>query len=150
MRIMDKEEKNTRLIPEKLQFLADLGRTSAWITGHYSKFLKPYGISTQQFNVLRVLRTVNDCIPMNKVNELLIIRSPNITRLIDKLVSKQLVIRKREETDRRLVYVKITGKGLELLAKIDNEHEGELSDYMDSFTKEEAVMMTAVLKKIRS
>jgi len=140
----------TSLIPEKLIFLADLGRTSAWIKNRYTVFLKPYGISTQQFNILRVLRTANNWIPMHEVNELLIIKSPNITRLADKLVSKKLINRKRCEEDRRVVYVQITDEGLDLLKKIDKKHEGELSDYMDSFTKEEAILMTKIMKKIRS
>ena len=147
---MAKKVKNTGLIPEKLQFLADLGRTSAWISNRYTTFLKPYGISTQQFNILRVLRTANDWIAMHKVNELLIIKSPNITRLADKLVAKALINRNRSVEDRRVVYVQITDDGRKLLAQIDKEHEGELSDYMDSFTKEEAIMMAEILKRIRA
>jgi len=147
---MAKKIKNSSLISEKLQFVADLSRTSAWIGNRYTNFLKPYGISTQQFNILRVLRSANDWMTMNKVNELLIHKSPNITRLADKLVTKTLIERDRSAKDRREVYIKITDKGLKLLAKIDIEHEGELSDYMDSFTKEEAIFMTEILKRIRS
>lgn len=146
---MTKKEKGAVLIPEKLQFVADLSRTSAWIANRYTDFLKAYGISTQQFNILRVLRSTNDWLAMNQVNELLIIKSPNITRLADKLVTKQLVKRKRCDEDRRVVFVQITDEGLELLAQIDIKHEGELSAYMDSFTVEEAIMMTKILKKIR-
>jgi DNA-binding MarR family transcriptional regulator len=142
--------KETSLIPEKLQFIADLSRTSSWITRRYTDFLKPYGISTQQFNILRVLRTAIDWIAMHEVNELMIVRSPNITRLADKLVHKKLIKRNRSTEDRRVVYVKITEPGLKLLAQIDEKHEGELSDYMDSFTIEEAIMITKILKKIRS
>ena len=147
---MTKKIKETGLIPEKLEFIADLSRTSAWIANRYTNFLKPYGISTQQFNILRVLRSANDWVVMNEVNELLITKSPNITRIADKLIAKELVSRKRSEDDRRLVYVQITDEGLKLLTKIDIEHEGELSDYMKAFTKTEAIMMTEILKKIRS
>lgn len=147
---MIKKDQDSRLIPEKLRFIADLGRTSAWISNRYTAFLKPYGISTQQFNILRVLRAANDWLAMHEVNELLIIKSPNITRLADKLVTKALINRKRSEEDRRVVYVQITDEGKQLLGQIDIEHEGELSDYMDSFTKEEAIMMTEILKRIRT
>jgi len=146
---MEKKIKDTSLIPEKLQFIADLSRTSAWIANRYTVFLKPYGISTQQFNILRVLRTADDWIAMHKVNELLIIKSPNITRLADKLVTKELISRNRSVEDRRIVSVQITNEGRKLLVQIDEEHEGELSDYMDSFTKKEAIMITQILKKIR-
>lgn len=140
----------TSLISEKLQFVADLGRTSGWISNRYTVFLKPYGISTQQLNILRVLRSANDWVAMHKVNELLIIKSPNVTRLADKLVTKALVERDRSVKDRRVVFIQVTEEGRKLLARFDIEHEGELSDYMDSFTKEEAIQLTEILKRIRS
>ena len=147
---MTKKVQQSNLIPKKLLFIADLGRTSAWIANRYTAFLKPYGISTQQFNILRVLRSATDWMAMHKVNELMIIKSPNITRLADKLVTKALIKRERSEEDRRVVYVQITNEGLKLLTQIDIEHESELSDYMDSFTTEEAIMITKILKKIRN
>lgn len=138
------------LIQDKLNFIADLGRTSAWIANRYTEFLKPYGISTQQFNILRVLRSENNWVVMHRVNELLIIKSPNITRLADKLVIKKLIERDRSANDRRVVNIKITKEGLKVLELIDVEHEGELSDYMNSFTEKEAIMITEVLKRIRN
>jgi DNA-binding MarR family transcriptional regulator len=147
---MAKKVKDTSLISEKMQFVADLSRTSAWIANRYTNFLKPYGISTQQFNVLRVLRSADDWVAMNKINELLIIKSPNVTRLVDKLVTKEFVNRDRSAKDRRVVYIQITKEGQKLLTQIDLEHEGALSEYMDSFTKDEAILMTAILKRIRS
>jgi DNA-binding MarR family transcriptional regulator len=147
---MKEKIKDTSLIPEKLLFIAEIGRTSAWIANRYTAFLKPYGISTQQFNILRVLRSADDWVAMHKINELLIIKSPNITRLADKLITKTLIDRNRSEEDRRIVSVKITSEGRKLLSQIDMKHEGELSDYMDSFTEEEAIMMKKILKKIRT
>lgn len=146
---MTEKIKETGLISEKLQFIAELTRTSAWIANRYTIFLKPYGISTQQFNILRVLRTANDWVVTSEVNELMFIKSPNITRLVDKLVTKGLVIRDRCIDDRRVVYIKITDSGKKLLSEIDLEHEGELSAYMDLFTIEQAVMMTKILKEMR-
>ena len=147
---MGKKKKESRLVPEKLWFVAELGRTSSWIGNRYTEFLKPFGISPQQFNILRVLRTSGEWVAMNEVNELLIIKSPNITRLADKLVIKKLAIRKRSVSDRRVVYIQITKLGLDLLSKIDIEHEGAQSEYMDRFTVEEAELLTKVLKRIRA
>lgn len=147
--VMAKKVDDTGLKSEKLQCVAELGRTSAWIAKRYTDFLKPYGVSTQQLNILRVLRTADDWMAMHEVNNLMIIKSPNVTRLADKLVTKQLINRNRSEADRRIVYVQITDKALELLNEIDREHKGEVSDYLDSFTVEEAVLMTEILKRIR-
>ncbi len=147
--VISKPKKNN-LVPEKMQMIAEIARTSSWIANRYTTFLKPYGISTQLFNILRVLRTANDWITMNEVNELMIIKSPNITRLTDKLIDKKLISRKRSTTDRRVVYVKILDAGLNLLTDIDAKHEGIQSEYMNQFSEEEALMITEVLKRIRS
>ncbi len=147
---MAKKVTETGMTPEKMQFVADLSRTSAWIANRYTTFLKPFGISTQQLNILRVLRSANDWVAMHKVNELLIIKSPNITRLVDKLVIKELVNRDRSVKDRRVVYVQITAKGEKLLNQINIEHASDLNEYMDSFSTEEAIMMTEIFKRIRT
>ena len=139
---------HSRLIPEKLKFIAEIGRTSAWLTQHYTRFLKPYNISTQQLNILRVLRTKKDRVKMNEINELLIVKSPNVTRLVDKLIIQKLVQRDRSEADRRVVYIKITRAGLDMLTDFDKKHEGELSQYMDSFTVEEARQFREILQRI--
>lgn len=143
------QENNSRLSNEKLDCIAELGKTSAWISNRYTEFLQPYGISPQQFNILRVLRRTAEWTTMNTVKELLIVKSPNTTRLTDKLVVKKLVKRKRSSTDRRMVFVHITDSGLELLEELDKQHEGPLSEYMDQFTVEEAILMTQILKRIR-
>lgn len=146
---MTGKKKKSRLKNEKLNFLAELGRTNAWLEARYTRFLKPYGISPQQLNILRVLRRENTRIKMNMINELLIVKSPNVTRLVDKLITNDLVLRNRSSEDRRIVYIEITKSGLDLLARFDKDHEGELSEYMDSFTIKEAVETTKLLKRIR-
>jgi DNA-binding MarR family transcriptional regulator len=82
--------------------------------------LEPYGITPQQFNVLRILRGARpDGLCTLTIAERMIEQAPGITRLIDRLEAKQLVVRVRSEEDRRQVWCRITAAGLRLLARLD-------------------------------
>src|SRR5690349_12792490 len=90
------------------------------LRGHFERILDPHGITGQQYNILRILRGAgSEGLPTMDIGDRLIERSPGLTRLIDRLEKKGLVLRLRCETDRRQVFCKITKDGLQLLAKID-------------------------------
>jgi DNA-binding MarR family transcriptional regulator len=81
---------------------------------------EPYGITLQQFNVLRILRGARpDGLCTLTIAERMIEQAPGITRLIDRLEAKQLVVRVRSAEDRRQVWCRITPAGLRLLARLD-------------------------------
>ncbi len=89
--------------------------------------LRPRGVSPEQYNVLRILRSARDKgHPTLEIAQRMISRSPNITRMIDKLIAKGLARRERAEDDRRVVRIRITPKGLEVLARADKAAEGVL------------------------
>ena len=73
-------------------------------------------------------------------------RAPNATRLMDKLCDKNLIERTRCESDRRVVYVKISPKGLQLL---DHINIGEFDSHMNSISEDEAKLLNKLLDKIR-
>jgi len=82
--------------------------------------LEPYGITVQQFNVLRILRGARpEGLCTLTITKRMIEQTPGITRLIDRLVAKHLVARERSEEDRRQVWCRITPQGLRLLARLD-------------------------------
>ncbi|MDQ3697526.1 MAG: MarR family transcriptional regulator [Gemmatimonadota bacterium] len=86
--------------------------------------IEPYGITGQQYNVLRILRGAEaDGLPTLTIAERMLERAPGITRMIDRLETKGLVVRERRPDDRRCVYCRITGKGLELLKRLDRPVE---------------------------
>ncbi|MDO1501319.1 MarR family transcriptional regulator [Winogradskyella maritima] len=82
--------------------------------------LKPYDLSIEQFNVLRILRGQNGK-PLNlqDINERMVAKSSNTTRLVDKLIDKSFTKRKPSKSNRRKVDVSITAKGLEVLKTLD-------------------------------
>ena len=143
------KELNTKFLDDKHKFITNLVYTSTWIKNLFSDLIKQFGISSQQFNILRILRGANDWLAMSIVKERMVEKSPNATRLADKLVDKQLIERERSESDRRVVFVKITSKGLELLAKVDQIENKKFEDCISRITPEEAKQFSAILDKMR-
>jgi DNA-binding MarR family transcriptional regulator len=89
-------------------------------------------LSPVQYNVLRILRGAGDeGLWAGEIGERLITRSPDVTRLIDRLEKRRLVKRKRDPSDRRAVRIQITDLGREEIASIDQKSRNLLQSYMD-------------------
>jgi len=124
--------------------------TSNFLAAKQNKFMAEYGLSLAQFNILRILRGANDWISVNTVKERMVEKSPNTTRLMDKLLDKKRINRKRCNDDRRVVYVKISKKGLTLLAEIDERFEDERESMMpNTLSADEANKLSELLDKLR-
>ncbi|WP_158838413.1 MarR family winged helix-turn-helix transcriptional regulator [Polaribacter sp. L3A8] len=130
----------------KLKAFINIKYTANWISSRENEFFKPYAISPQQYNILRILRGAKDRIKVQIVKDRMIERAPNATRLMDKLYDKNLIERERCEEDRRVVYVRITKLGLELLTNID---ENKTLSFLDNLTDEEALTLSNLLDKLR-
>jgi DNA-binding MarR family transcriptional regulator len=94
--------------------------TAGWLNGLTIRHLKPFGLSPQQYNVLRILRgKQGQAVSAQTIAERMIDRSSNVSRLIEKLRTKNWVTRAENPEDRRCVHVAITPEGMRLLARID-------------------------------
>ncbi len=131
---------------EKIKALVNIKYTASWLNSKENDFFKPYGISPQQYNILRILRGAKKEIKVQLIKSRMIERAPNATRLMDKLCEKELIKRTRCKEDRRVVYVAITKTGLSLLTKIDLH--GNIS-FLDKLSEEEAAVLSDLLDKIR-
>jgi DNA-binding MarR family transcriptional regulator len=137
---------NSKFPNERVKALINIKYTANWLDNIGNEILKPYKISIQQYNILRILRGSTNALTVKIVKERMIQKSPNSTRLMDKLCDKKLIERTRCENDRRVVYVKITTKGLQLLNNINID---EFDEYMNTITEAEAKTLNRILDKIR-
>lgn len=103
---------------EETAFL-DLMRTTDLLSRAFVPILKAEDLSSNQYNVLRILRGAPEGLPCGEVGNRMITRDPDITRLLDRLEKRGLISRWRETKDRRVVMAKITAQGLKLLARLD-------------------------------
>ncbi|MEX2592060.1 MAG: MarR family transcriptional regulator [Anditalea sp.] len=96
--------------------------THSYIVSEQNKLFKPHGISPEQYNVLRILRGQHtNPISVSSIQEGMLNKMSNASRLVEKLKQKGLVVRKECPSDRRQVDVSITPMGLKLLASLENE-----------------------------
>ena len=140
------KEINSTFSNERLKALLNIKYTASWLDQIGTELLKPFNISEQQYNILRILRGARKEITVTEVKERMVQKSPNTTRLMDKLCEKKLIERRRCDNDRRVVFVKISKKGLTLLEKINLN---DFDIYMNRLTESEAKMLNELLDKIR-
>ena len=101
-------------------------RTGAMMMDEIEQFLKPYGVTATQYNVLRILRgSEPDGLCRNELRDRMLTRMPDVTRLLDRMEEAGLVARTREDEDRRMVRSKITERGMKLLADVDGATQDE-------------------------
>jgi DNA-binding MarR family transcriptional regulator len=104
--------------PEEVAFL-ELCRTTDLLSRNLSQLLKTEELSSNQYNVLRILRGAPDGLPCGELGNRMITRDPDITRLLDRLEKRGLILRWRDTGDRRVVMARIEPEGLKLLARMD-------------------------------
>lgn len=137
---------DSRFPNNKVKALINILYTANWITSFQNEYFKPFGISPQQFNILRILNGAKEALKVQTIKDRMIERSPNATRLMDKLCEKQLIERIPCPDDRRVVHIHITDKGTQLLSRIsDNFNE----DLLKNITEQEAQMLSDLLDKMR-
>jgi DNA-binding MarR family transcriptional regulator len=123
---------------------ADLMRRSLAVV------VEPLDITVQQYNVLRILRDAGERgLPTLDIAEHMIEQAPGITRLVDRLEAKKLVVRERCATDRRQVFCRITGAGLDVLARLDRPIHDAEKDALRDLSDPQLARLMALLERAR-
>lgn len=131
------------------RFVTNLVFTAGWVQNAFTEHLKPFGISSQQYNILRILKGAGEWLAMSEVKDGLLEKAPNATRLVNKLLKKELIERNRSEMDRRVVYVRISEAGLALFEEI-NQTASVVQHALDThITAKEARLASGILDKFR-
>lgn len=137
---------NSKFDNNKVKALVNILYTASWITNIQNTFFKTFGISPQQYNILRILNGANEPLKVQIIKERMIDRSPNATRLMDKLCAKNLIERIPCPGDRRVVNIAITTKGKQLLNDISDNFN---DDILKNITENEAIQLSELLDKLR-
>lgn len=118
---IQREIRQTRPFPSpSAEALVALLRTTDVVRGFLARRIEPYGVTLQQYNVLRILRGAGEAgLPTLEIAERMIEVAPGVTRLVDRLETKRLVRRERCHHDRRQILCWITPAGLALLQALD-------------------------------
>lgn len=131
--------------------MVNLMYTSNWVADSQMRVLKPFGLTLQQYNVLRILRGQHpNPVKVSDITERMLDKMSNASRLVDKLVAKKLVLRTECPSDRRAVDVVITDQGLALLKRLD-VHQAKWDEMQGGkLTDEEAIYLSQLLDRLRA
>jgi len=121
--------------------------------GHYRQILNDicsdYNITHDQYNILRILKGVHpDGHPRYEIINRMIERTPDVTRLLDRLVKRDLVKRTKSDEDRRLSIAKITNKGIQLLEEMAPEFTRAAKDFTHNMAEDELAKLAELSSKL--
>mgnify|MGYP001548627998 FL=1 len=150
MRIEEIIKPNSPMAMEK-KTLLNVMYTQNVISEKFNELLKPFDLSPEQFNVLRILRgQKGKPANMSMIQERMIAKTSNTTRLVDKLLLKELVLREVCPINRRKMEITITEKGLELLLQLDPLVEAHEQSFSQNLTVAELELLNELLEKFRN
>jgi DNA-binding MarR family transcriptional regulator len=146
---LEKEIVQKKFLNEYHKAIVNIVYTYNWMIEKQTKQLKPYGISLQQYNILRILRgQYPNPANLKLIKDRMLDKMSDVSRLVEKLRVKDLASRFTCPKDRRHVDVLITSKGLELLAELD-KFEKEMEDFMSNLDEKEIEQLNLYLDKLR-
>jgi DNA-binding MarR family transcriptional regulator len=123
--------------------------TSKFLEKKNNNVMKAYGVTMQQYNVLRILKGKHPTLrSAEEIKEVMIDKSPDLTRLIDRLIKKGFVTREVCKENRRKLDIGITKKGLAQIAKMEPTMATFHKD-LKKITKKEAEELSRILDKMR-
>jgi DNA-binding MarR family transcriptional regulator len=148
MRI-DEEIQSTNFEDNYHKAVVNISYTYGWLNNAFRCKFEKHKLTNQQFNVLRILRgQYPKPATINLIKERMLDKMSDASRIVDRLVQKGLVSRCTNNTDRRAVDIRISEKGLEILAVMDNEFKPK-EILKNNLSEEEAVKLSELLDKLR-
>ncbi|ARS37227.1 MarR family winged helix-turn-helix transcriptional regulator [Pontibacter actiniarum] len=131
------------------RLMVNLLFTNNWVNQQLTPFFKGLGLTLQQHNVLAILRGQHPApVCFGDIQNRMVDRNSNVTRLIDKLIEKGFVTRDICQSNRRMIEVRITEKGIEKLQEVDAKSPS-LFECFHNLTQEEAILASSLLDKLR-
>lgn len=122
--------------------------TASWLQGLQQKFFKSSGITSQQFNILRILKgQYPKTISATEIKSRMLDRNSDVSRLLDRLIAKQLIIKQTCPKDKRSADISITEAGLNILADLDKKQKQ--IDTVLQLSEKEAEELSNLLDKGR-
>lgn len=146
---IEKEIAQSKFRNEHQKSIVNFIFTYNWMNEKMKVFFDKEKITGQQFNILRILRGANKPISTLQIRQRMLDKMSDTSRIVDRLIKKDLVKKTVCPTDKRLVDISITEKGKKILEKLDR-YENEMDDIFGKLSTAEAKALNSLLDKIRS
>jgi MarR family transcriptional regulator, 2-MHQ and catechol-resistance regulon repressor len=146
---IEKDIHQNKFLSSRQKAMINLLYSYGWVIERIKNFLAKEDITHQQFNILRILRgSFPQPLSTLQIRERMLDKMSDTSRIVDRLVAKELVQKNTCPSDKRLVDVLITEKGQDLLRRIDAEGD-HIQEIMNGLTEEEAEQLSNLLDKMR-
>jgi DNA-binding MarR family transcriptional regulator len=123
--------------------------TANWLNEQIGKMLAEEGVTQQQYNILRILRGSATPLSTLKIRERMLDKMSDTSRIVDRLIAKELVLKNICEKDKRLVDITLSPKGLQLVDQLDQFND-RIDALLKGINESEAATMNQILDKIRT
>lgn len=133
----------------EIEAILNLMRTNDQFENRFGRFFRQYGLTSSQYNVLRILRGEGKPLPSLEIADRMVQMVPAITGLVDRLEKQGLVERQRCTEDRRVVYIELTDKARELLKQMDKPEHELHKQLVGHLTRKELNELSRLLVKAR-
>lgn len=146
---LEKEIKQAYFKSEHHKLAVNILYTAGWLTYNDSRLCRDFGLTIQQYNMLKILKTQHP-VPatVNSLTEQMPDKTSNASRIVERLYAKELVSRSVSERDRRSVDVAITGKGLGILEQLEPVIDRSREE-LHTLSSQEARVLNRLLDKLR-
>ena len=146
---IDTEIKQAAFRNKQNKAMVNIMFTHAWMVDHIKSFVKSENITPQQYNILRILRGAGEPLSTLQLRERMLDKMSDTSRIVERMVSKNLVKKAVSEKDKRMVDVVITPEGAELLENLDRRNQ-ELDAVVNHLSEEELETLNNLLDKLRN
>ena len=123
--------------------------TANWLNEQIGKIFSEEGVTQQQYNILRILRGSATPLSTLKIRERMLDKMSDTSRIVDRLIAKELVLKNTCEKDKRLVDITLSPKGLQLVDQLDQFND-RIDDLLKGINATEAATLNQILDKIRT
>jgi DNA-binding MarR family transcriptional regulator len=145
---LEKDLNQTKFRNEHQKATVNIIFTNNWIMERINRIFDASGITSQQYNILRILRGAGEPLSTSQIRQRMLDKMSDSSRIVDRLLLKGMVKKTECKSDKRLVDVIITPRGLKLLEKIDL-HNARVDEIMMNLSAAEARNLNQLLDKIR-
>lgn len=130
--------------------LVEIRRSSNQWIASLAGLLKPFGLTESQYNILRILRGAQpDGLCVQELASRMVAQAPDMTRLLDRLEGQGRISREHVRHDRRMVQIRITDEGLDVLGQLDRPFEDWRSETFEALSQDELRTLVQILGKVR-
>lgn len=145
---IEKDIQQTNFRNEYQKLGINLLYTASWLNERIGRFLMQEDITQQQYNILRILRGSEVPLSTLQIRERMLDKMSDTSRIVDRLIVKELVQKSACKADKRLVDITLTQKGLELVIRLDQFND-QIDSILQGVSKEDAATVNEILDKLR-